>query len=296
MRSLPGILEQEVSKMLQSVFGNGSEIQSVKSLSGGSINTACKLILNSGRSAFLKYNLDARFPGMFAAEARGLDILHNTSTVRLPTVLGHGVAGEHSFLVLEMVEAGRPRADIFSILGRQLAAMHKVSDDHFGLDHNNYIGSLLQLNDQRKSFDDFFSEMRLFPLAKMAFDSGLMDTAQLKQIETICARINILIPDEPPALVHGDLWSGNLITGPEGGPWLIDPAVYFGHRETDIAMTRLFGGFENTFYESYNEEHPLETGWEERLDIHNLYPLLVHLNLFGSGYLPQIEQILWRYC
>ncbi len=295
MNSLPDEIERKFLDMLQNMTGRGSEIKSVKNVSGGSINTACKVTVASGRSFFLKYNLNDRYPGMFVAESKGLKTLRETGTVRIPKVLWDGVADQYSFLVLEMIDPGRQRVDFFETLGQQLAALHLVTDDQFGLDHDNYIGSLHQPNEKKESFDVFFRDMRLMPLARMAYDAGSLPQNALRQLDQLCDRISEFIPSEKPALLHGDLWSGNRITGPEGDPWLIDPAVNFGHRETDIAMTRLFGGFDGSFYEAYHGSFPLQPGWEERLDLHNLYPLLVHLNLFGSGYLPQIEQILRRY-
>jgi len=163
------------------------------------------------------------------------------------------------------------------------------------LDHNNYIGSLHQSNQKHDKWVSFFIEERLNPQLKLAYDSGKINSSILEKFEVMFLVLEEIFPVEKPSLLHGDLWSGNLMTDNFGNPCLIDPAVYFGFREMDLAMTTLFGGFDSEFYESYQRINHLETGWQERFDICNLYPLLVHVNLFGEGYLSSVKNILKRF-
>lgn len=132
-------------------------------------------------------------------------------------------------------------------------------------------------------------------MAELAFTNGYIKTQDLSRLELLYKRLPDLYPEEPPSLLHGDLWSGNFLSAHDGTPCLVDPAVYYGHRETDIAMTRLFGGFSQAFYEAYNHHFPLEPGWESRISLNQLYPLLVHVNLFGEGYMGQVRQVLKQY-
>jgi fructosamine-3-kinase len=165
----------------------------------------------------------------------------------------------------------------------------------FGLDSDNYIASLHQKNHQTDNWADFFIEQRLEPMLGMAYFDKLIPLDFLKKFQTIYTKMNSLFPKEKPALLHGDLWSGNVICDQNGKPCLIDPAIYYGHREMDLAFSRLFGGFDSRFYEAYESILPLEPDFESRIGIYNLYPLLVHLNLFGTAYLPGIEKIIKRF-
>ena len=193
------------------------------------------------------------------------------------------------------MEQSQPENNFWENFGRGLAKLHKTTSDYFVLDHNNYIGSLTQSNRKRDNWIDFFVEERLGFQLKLARDSHLIDSGVLSAAEGLFNRLNEIIPKEQSSLLHGDLWSGNFMLGDQGEACLIDPAVYYGHREMDIAMTKLFGGFDHQFYEAYNQEFPMEKGWEQRMDICNLYPLLVHVNLFGGGYVSQLTSILKRF-
>ena len=182
-----------------------------------------------------------------------------------------------------------------SLFGKQLAQLHQNTNTSFGLEESNYIGSLLQQNNLHNNWIDFFINERLKPQIKLARDNGKIDLSTITKFERLYTKLDEIFPEEPPALLHGDLWSGNFMVDEKGGPVIIDPAVYFGHREMDIAMTKLFGGFNQQLYQSYNEHFPLEKGWEQRVDICNLYPLMVHVNLFGGGYLEQVKSILNKF-
>lgn len=264
------------------------------SVGGGDINDAYRLELEDKR-CFVKINDADKYPQMFETEARGLELMRNCSRFQIPEVLGVGQSDGRQFLVLEYLESGSASIEFWELFANRLAGMHRSGHDVFGLDHSNYIGSLVQVNDIHESWPDFFTNQRLGPLSHKAFDMGLLSSSALKHFENLAHRLDQLIPIESPSLLHGDLWSGNFMRGPDGEATIYDPAVYFGHREMDIAMSKLFGGFDNRFYATYNEQYPLEKGWEDRVDIHNLYPLLVHVILFGGGYVSQVQSILNRF-
>ncbi|MFI5219819.1 MAG: fructosamine kinase family protein [Bacteroidia bacterium] len=266
-------------------------IQNTKPVSGGCINEAQKLETNSG-NYFLKINSANAFPGMFEAEAKGLQILSVANEITVPAVIYTGEFQNSSYLILEWIESGRRSKNFFESFGRNLARLHKHKNGFFGLNHDNYIGSLPQLNKQYENGVDFFIEQRLMKQIELAEKNNAINNSVIQQFDNLFKKLAEIIPDEKPALLHGDLWSGNYMTGNNGEACIIDPAVYYGYREADLAMTKLFGGFDAAFYESYNEEFPLQKGWQQRLDIFNLYPLMVHVNLFGGGYLEQVKMIL----
>jgi fructosamine-3-kinase len=198
-------------------------------------------------------------------------------------------------LVLKFIQSAAHSADFWNDFGHRLAALHKHSQPSFGLSHDNYIGSLHQSNREHTSWEEFFIEERLQPLIRIAFDNREMDSLDVKAFNLFEKRIPQIFPEEPPALIHGDLWSGNYMVNENGNAVIIDPAVYYGHREMDLGMSQLFGGFHPGFYESYDDAFPLRPGWRDRLDYCNLYPLLVHVNLFGRSYLGQIRSILRKF-
>lgn len=261
---------------------------------GGCINNGGELITSAG-SFFLKWNARARYPAMFQKEAAGLGLLANHSNLRIPKVVKVIELNEIQALVLEFIKSSRPSAQYWRLLGERLAALHRHTSSFFGLDHHNYIGSLQQNNTPCTSWIEFFIKHRLEAQLALVFKNSLADYLLGKQFELLYRKLPDLLPLEPPALVHGDLWSGNVMVDEKGQPCLIDPAVYYGHREAELAFTHLFGGFDEMFYQAYDHAFPLQPGFEERVDIYNLYPLLVHVNLFGSGYLHQVKKIVMRF-
>lgn len=287
-------LKERIGGELSHWKGDPVVIKDALSVGGGSINDAWRIDTDQG-PFFLKTNSADRFPSMFEAEADGSERLRSAGTIGVPRVIAFGEEQDTSFLLLEWIEAATRRADFWPGFGEKLAKLHRTTADRFGLDRHNYIGSLVQRNDQDPEWVSFFIHQRLEPMLKMARDGRKVEAGMAFRFERLFAQLDRLFPREPPALLHGDLWSGNFITGPDGEAWIIDPAVYFGHREMDLAMTRLFGGFDHGFYAGYQQEFPLEKGWEERVDLCNLYPLLVHVNLFGGGYVAQVEAILRRF-
>ena len=281
---LPSAVEKEIKSILISKKGKGIIIMGFQSVSGGCINNTTKIITNYG-NFFLKWNINAP-EKMFETEAEDLEILRKSKTIYIPQIIAY----DHKFLMMEFLEKEPQSNILWEEFGRDLSELHKVSNINFGLNHNNFIGSLPQENKQQIKWSDFFINQRIIPQLSMGdFSSDL-----IKDFDKLFLIIDTLFNDEPPSLLHGDLWHGNFIFLKNKSA-LIDPAVYFGSREMDIAMTKLFGGFNNQFYSAYNENYPLSQGWQERVDICNLYPLLVHVNLFGGGYCSQVKTILNRF-
>ena len=272
----------------------GAEIlQTSRTVGGGCINNAVRLATHDN-TYFLKWN-QAKENDLFVTEAKGLSILRKKGPIRLPEVLGQGEKKGKAYLLLDWIETGHPTHRSWESFGKGLAQLHQASAQHFGLDHNNYIGRLVQHNDLHTNWADFFRQERLEPQLRLASSKRLVDRELRASFDRLFPMLDQLIPAEPPALLHGDLWSGNFMMDQDGNPVLVDPAIHFGHRETEIAFTHLFGGFDKQFYAAYNDHFPLVSGFEERIDIHNLYPLLVHVNLFGSSYLSGIKQTLRRF-
>jgi len=262
-------------------------------LSGGDINQVYKIKCSFGEY-IVKYNSRLSFPKMFEKEAAGLDLLRNKG-LNTPLVLDRFEHADDQLLILEFIKEEKTTAKFWLHFAEDLSVIHKNSNRFFGLDHDNYIGSLHQDNHQISSWKEFFISKRLQPLIKMAFDKGLLTQKHLTEFDAFYSFYSSLIPVEKPSLLHGDLWSGNLLCSEDQKAVFIDPAVYYGHREVDIAMTSLFGGFDRIYLDHYQEHFPLENGWKERIPIHNLYPNLVHLNLFGSAYLGGIEHVIQRF-
>jgi fructosamine-3-kinase len=274
--------------------GNSKAIEQIHPVSGGSINNAVRFIAHQ-KKYFLKWNNATHYPGMFESEAKGLRLLRKSNTLFIPEILHSGMAGEYSFLLMEFLESGRPGNNFWETFGIQVARMHRNTNTEFGLDHDNYIGSLKQSNKQHKSWNQFFLAERIEPQLKLVVDNNILLEDAIKRMDKIANIIEGIFPLEEPSLLHGDLWRGNFMIAHHGQPCLIDPAVYYGHREMDLSMTKLFGGFDPEFYEAYYSEFPLESGFEKRIDLYNLYPLLVHVNLFGGSYLQQVKNILSRF-
>ena len=268
----------------------GFQLRSHQALSGGDISEVHKLDTDQGLLV-IKLNSAGRYPGMFEAEARGLLALSDAGALKVPEVIVHGHFSDQAYLLLEYIETNQPAPDFWEQLGVGLANIHQQSRDQFGLDHNNYIGSLDQPNANETTSSDFYLNQRLLPQVQLARNRGYT----LHEFEVLAVRLPDLIPEEPPALVHGDLWGGNFMVGPQGQPVLIDPAVAYAPREMDFGMMHLFGGFDPRLFHAYQEAFPISPGWRDRLELWQLYYLLVHLNLFGGGYLDSVRRILKRY-
>ena len=265
-------------------------------VTGGDINEAACLSLSDGRRLFLKHN-DAAPPDMFAAEAEGLSWLRATNTLRVPEVLAvHGARSETPWLLLEWIEPGPAAGDHDEALGVGLAALHGHLPGGYGFDRSNYIGTLPQSNEPAPGWARFYGENRLRPRIARAHADGLFDSSLMSLLDTLLDRLDDLVgPEEPPARLHGDLWRGNVHRSSDGAPVLIDPAVYGGHREVDLAMMRLFGGFSERVFDAYASVMPLAPEANDRVALYQLYPLLVHVNLFGASYVGQVERVVRAY-
>jgi len=289
LADVPPDVQQAVVAMMQPVVLNDFNF-----ISGGCINHAGRLRSTKG-DFFLKWNTAAKYPGMFESERRGLQYLRQPGVIDIPEVFAAGTAGSFQFILMAFIAKAPAVKRYWEMLGEQLAALHRVTNGQFGLDHNNYIGSLPQTNTPHGKWVEFFIAERLVPQLKIAYELRRIDQPWLRSFEALYPKLNTLLPEEKPALLHGDLWSGNLTVNEKGEPCLVDPAVYFGHREMEWAMTRLFGGFHESFYEAYNAAYPFQPGYDDREDLYTLYPLLVHLNLFGASYKISLDSILRKY-
>jgi fructosamine-3-kinase len=286
--------KSSIEQILTHKYHQPVHINNISSVSGGSINEAYEISTNTGKF-FVKKNSASLYPGMFEKEAKGLQILLGKSTLKVLEVIASCQFENTAFLILEQIEIGTKRSDFWNQFARGLAELHKNRSDFFGLDHDNYIGSLYQSNAKHNDWIDFFREERLEKQVKLARNNERIGKAVVSSFENFYRKLPDIFPKEPPALIHGDLWGGNYMVGNHGEPVIIDPAVYYGHREMDLAMTQLFGGFDKDFYKAYHRFLPLENGWQRRMDYCNLYPLMVHLNLFGGGYLNSVQSILRKF-
>ena len=259
----------------------GTAVVATAPVAGGDICTSTRLRLSDGSSALVKTRPHAP-EDFFTAEARGLRWLGEAGGVAVPEVL----AAEPDCLILAWVEPGRPTPDAAESFGRALARTHLAGADTFGAEADGYIGTLPMPNRPADTWPDFFATRRILPYLKLARDRGAVGPEDGEAIEQVVRRLTDLAgPPEPPARLHGDLWSGNVLWGEDGRGWLVDPAAYGGHRETDLAMLALFGLPQlPRVLDAYQEEAPLADGWEDRVPLHQLFPLLVHAALFGGGY------------
>lgn len=283
-------LQDELAK----ITGLPIVIRGAITVNGGSINECFILDTSSGKF-FLKRNIEENFPALFEKEKKGLDLLRQIDQFRVPEILLYGNFNGKSYLVQEYIESGHEDIFFWEKFGRALAALHKITNANYGLDHDNYIGSFEQSNKQHGSWAGFFRDERILPQLNIALAKKRISREIYDKFQILFNKIEHIFPVEVPALLHGDLWNGNFLCDTKGLPVIYDPAVYFGHREMDIAMTKLFGGFHAKFYAAYNEAWPLQENWKDRVDVCNLYPLLVHLNIFGGSYLKTINTTLSLY-
>jgi fructosamine-3-kinase len=259
-------------------------------LGGGCICDSNLVTTADGQEYFIKSKPHAP-PDLFIAEAAGLQAIAATNAIETPKVYH---ATRH-FLILEYIPSSSKNSDYWSCFAQQLAAMHQQTKPKFGFTLDNYCGETPQINPIMQDGHEFFAQHRLAYQAMLAQEKGLLSRSEVRAVTAVGERLPELIPAQPACLLHGDLWSGNAHAGHSGEPMLIDPACYWGWAEADIAMTRLFGGFPERFYREYVNFHPLDSGWESRIEIYNLYHLLNHLNLFGVSYHAQAISILKRY-
>ena len=292
-----------LAQALVELFGKSVALDHTDRVSGGDINRSYALTLTNGAKVFMKANAKEHVD-FFYAETAGLNAIAQTKTIKTPHVLCTGTDnGEqvgYSFLLMDVITSAQKNADYWQKLAHNLALMHKadtssfVTGGTFGFNQNNFIGAGKQYNNAHDSWISFFRDCRLMTKLKKA--EHYFDSAFKKKCDRLLSHLDgILVEPKQPSLLHGDLWSGNVMCGSDGNAWLIDPAAYVGHAEADIAMTQLFGGFSLEFFEAYKAEGLLMDGYEERRDLYNLYHLLNHLNLFGSTYLEPVHDIVDEY-
>jgi protein-ribulosamine 3-kinase len=282
---------QAISEQIELATGQAFKVVSAHALAGGDINSAFRLQA-SDKSYFVKLNR-ADLVTMFEAEFAGLQELASTQTVRVPFPVVCGQAAGHSFLVLEHLEFGYSSKISERLLGQQLAQLHQRQQPYFGWHRDNTIGSTLQRNSNNDDWMTFWREQRLGMQLQLAAKNGYGGRLQACG-ERLCNDAVALFDNymPQPSLLHGDLWAGNAAADKQGRPVVFDPACYYGDRETDLAMTELFGGFSQDFYAAYQSVWPLDKGFVVRKTFYNLYHILNHLNLFGGGYLRQAESMM----
>lgn len=282
-------LLEHISTLLGVVF------KKMNPLSGGDVSQV--YLLETGTDRFVcKVNTRTNALSLLQAEKIGLEAIAASNTIAVPKTYNYGQKGEKAFLIMEYIESRPATNSDMALLGHQLADLHMSSEATiFGTKKDNYIGNLPQSNTTHNDWTSFYVHERLIPQLKLAQENNQLIWNEIPSQEQLIERCEHLFPNVTPSLLHGDLWSGNYLISNKGVPYLIDPAVYYGHYEVDLAMTKLFGGFSNSFYGAYNELITLENGWKERLDIYQLYYLLVHLNMFGPSYKPSVLRILSTY-
>ena len=291
---MQGYLLPKIKKLLDDVYSQPVEISEILPINGGETCQAFK-VETSQQTLFLKVNSKSLYPKLFENEAKGLKALDLGVGFKVPQVVAEGTFDDVSYLILEYVEKLQP-GKLFEIhLGKALANLHREQSDRYGLDYDNHIAYLPQVNTYSEDWIEFFTHHRLNSQLDIAKKNKSIDNPTIKAFDKLMTRLSGLLHVEAPTLIHGDLWNGNVMCTIKDTPCLYDPAVYYGNREVDIASTKLFSGFGYQFYDSYEECFPLEKGWEERIEIYNLYFLLVHLNIFGNSYLHQIKRTLQKF-
>jgi protein-ribulosamine 3-kinase len=285
-------MKSEIKRKIEKEIN--SEVSDFKSLSGGCINDAYKITAGNGNTYFLKINNPGR---MFFCEANGLNEIRKAAAINVPRVF----SVDEEFILTEFVEQGKYPKNFYEMFGYQFALMHNYSSNEFGFYEDNYIGSTPQWNmasdDEKKNWTHFYFQKRLLYQFNLCQRNGYADESFRNAFRIVENKIDQILGESEnlPSLLHGDLWGGNFICSNSGEVYLIDPAVYFGNREADLAMTKLFGSFNKEFYDSYQQTFPLPPGYEYRENIYKLYHVMNHLNLFGSAYYEQALHLMKFY-
>jgi fructosamine-3-kinase len=270
----------------------GEPVANLVRVGGGDVSAAFRATTGGGASLFVKHHAQAP-AGMFEAESRGLEWLRSAAALRVPRVLG--TSSDPPLIVLEWIE-GAPGPAYDDLLGHSLAALHAAGAPRFGADADNFIATLPQPNAPTDAWHRFYGERRLAPLTAALRDGGRLGAAHAGRLDRLVGRLEDLCgPEERPARLHGDLWAGNALADENGSPVLVDPAVYGGHREVDLAMMRLFGGFGARVFAAYQEVTPLSAGHADRVALYQVWPLLVHVALFGAAYAERLHAAVRRY-
>lgn len=291
--------ETDVLFSIEASTHQPAELVRRQSVGGGCINESQKFVLKDGRVYFVKSNRP-QLLNMFEQEVAGLQALQAAGCIRVPQPITSSMTrdGQRAFLVLEWIEPGRERSGSSEEFGRSLAQLHQqATAPQFGFNADNYIGSTVQRNDWQKDWCEFWRQSRFGFQFQLARENGYADSEFNRLADQVMDATETVIgePAEPPTLIHGDLWSGNYLYDQGGNAVLVDPAAYYGRREAELAMTRMFGGFDSYFYQAYDERWPLAPNAAERIDFYQLYHVLNHLNLFGSSYRSQCLTLLKRF-
>ncbi len=291
MPAIPQNLLDHLESTLNTQFSDTHRV------SGGSINRAARLTSEKTGRCFLKWN-QSDDPDMFKKEVRGLQLLASGDTeLFIPEVIDHGELDDPStgYLLMDYIEEGSPGQNAAHHFGRELARMHRNQADQHGLDHDNYIGRLPQSNSRHDRWVDFFIEERIEYQFQIARERDALPAGLHQYFKNMYKQLPDLMPDEPPSLLHGDLWGGNYTYHTSGVAAIYDPAAYYGSREMELSFTHMFGGFPGAFYEGYESEWPLEPNFSERIELYNLYHLMTHTNMFGGHYARQVERIVRQF-
>jgi fructosamine-3-kinase len=283
----------KVHNRLQAFFKK--PITKIIALSGGDISQAYLIEISQDQNFFLKLNDSAIALDMFEKEASGLKHIQSSKTIAVPEVFGVYADEQGAALVLEYIKPSNAYGGASKRFGKELAAMHDTHQATFGLETDNYIGRLIQHNQSAGDWASFYAEQRLHQQFQLALKNGFFSENDLPTLQHTTTTLKQILAVIKPCLLHGDLWSGNFIINESGRPYLIDPAVYFGDPYVDIAMSRLFGDFGKDFYESYYHWSPKADNIQERIDLYQLYFLLVHLNMFGKSFYNPVKAIMDRY-
>lgn len=272
----------------------GNPVLNHTAVSGGDISQAFRFTTKS-EVLFCKVQMKSVAFEMFNAESIGLNAIRKTGVIQAPEVYSCERWGEGAVLIMEYLESKRPGESELEKFGKQLAQLHQQSEEFFGWSSDNFIGSLHQANNNHTDWTSFYVAERLRPQLNLAVEQNMLSEGEVPSDERMSEVLGVLFSDLKPSLLHGDLWGGNYLISSDGTPYLIDPAVYYGHNEVDIAMSRLFGGFGSSFYKGYESIIPMDQLSDDRIRIYQLYYLLVHLNLFGRSYYSGVMNILKHY-
>ncbi|MDQ3277827.1 MAG: fructosamine kinase family protein [Bacteroidota bacterium] len=282
-----------LQKRLNILYQKTGELH-LRSISGGSINETYHVRFGNA-SFFCKVNSATKFPHLFDTERNSLTLIGRQNKIKTPAVIDCFEAGEEQFLLLEWIDEGERTTAFWKMFGEQLAALHSVKSETCGLEEDNYMGSVPQYNREMADWCSFFAEQRLIPMIERCVENQLLNSIDYKEVEKLILKLPAIFNEEKPSLLHGDLWSGNFLCNNNAAPVLIDPAAYHGHRSIDLAMTTLFGGFQKPFYDAYHYHYPLPENHKEQWAVCNLYPLLIHLYLFGTSYLTSVRNTLRQF-
>jgi protein-ribulosamine 3-kinase len=282
-----------VESIVTTSLGADTVLNNFQFLYCGNFNLAAVVDTTKGKY-FVKWN-KGDFKGLFESEAKSMELLRATNTLTVPTVYGYGQLSDGAFLMIDLIKPAEKAPNYWEHLGQQLATLHMHTQENFGFPFDNYFGAILQKNTPMANGVQFYIEQRLQPIVALAHEKGHLTAAQCTAFEQIYKRVEQDIPQDKPALLHGDFWSGNLMVGTNGLAIMVDPSSYYGFREAELSYTGLFGGFDKPFYHAYNEAFPLEPGFKNRIDLYHLYPLLIQLCQVGGGTAQTVANILNKY-